>query len=312
MARHPGITMTKPLSVACMLVSLGCGARTVDEDDTEGASDGSDTQASSDSTVGSATVVTTAPDTDPSTDPTSTDPATGESIGESSTAGGSGGDGTGCCEVHDAAGCEEDAVAQCVCEIAPDCCVFEWGKNCVDAAMNACAATCMASDESGSESGGPSETCDEPVVIELGADDAVLSGGWELVMSMLGEGMIAGIQTEPDADNAVHWDIDVPCDGEFFIWVRARDEGNGDSFFATLDGEPDPAPIFEADCTMGGQGYVWTRLNWRDPEAMACEYVEDPWLASWTTGTHAFELSYRDSIAVARIVVTNDDAYVPD
>jgi len=110
----------------------------------------------------------------------------------------------------------------------------------------------------------------------------------------------------------VHWDIDVPCDGDWYIWVRATDFGSDDSFFARLDGEPEPAPIFEIDCGFEGQSYEWRVLNWRDPDTGdPCEYVVDPWIAPWTAGPHAFELDFREAPAVARIVVTNDPAFVP-
>ena len=43
-------------------------------------------------------------------------------------------------------------------------------------------------------------------------------------MSMLGEGMVAGFDPQNgDADNAVQWDVDVPCDDDWYIWVRGRD-----------------------------------------------------------------------------------------
>lgn len=51
--------------------------------------------------------------------------------------------GTGCCAPHDAAGCDEAAVAACVCAAAPECCTFHWDAACVDAAMSSCAPTCM-------------------------------------------------------------------------------------------------------------------------------------------------------------------------
>jgi hypothetical protein len=157
------------------------------------------------------------------------------------------------------------------------------------------------------------DACADPIAIELDAEAAILSGDWEIVMSMFGEGNVAAIDDNAfDPSGTVHWDIDVPCAGDWYIWVRATDFGSDDSFFARLDGEPEPAPIFEIDCGFGGEDYAWRVLNWRDPDTgEPCEYVEDPWIAQWTAGAHAFELDFRESIAVARIVVTNDPAYVP-
>jgi hypothetical protein len=309
--------MTTPLKIVCALVLLpaGCGARTV-EDDTDSATEGAtSSDGGSSVTIGMTTSMTTAPmTTAPMTTDAVTSDATLDPTGEATAADSSstGGGGSGCCEVHAEAGCDEETVATCVCDAAPDCCVFGWEKNCVDVAMNQCDATCMGTEESsGSSTGASVGACDDVVEIDLEATDAVLSGGWEIIMSMVGEGMVAAMQQAPEDDAAVHWDIDVPCDDDWYIWVRGTDFGDQDSFLATLDGEPQPAPIFELECTPGGDAYVWTRLNQRDPDDANCEYVEDPWVATWATGTHAFELGFREAQAVARIVVTNDEAFVP-
>jgi hypothetical protein len=168
-------------------------------------------------------------------------------------------------------------------------------------------------DTSGATTSGEPVGCDRPVQIELGADQAELSGDWQLVMSQFGEGMVAGIDMGAfEPTGTVHWDVDVPCDGDWLVWVRGTDFGGDDSFFARLDGEPEPAPIFELDCEFDGDGYVWAVLNWRDPEAgMPCEHVLDPWIAQWSAGVHTFELDFREAPAVARIVVTNDPDFVP-
>ena len=148
--------------------------------------------------------------------------------------------------------------------------------------------------------------------LEYVAEDAVLDGGFGLVDSMAKPGAVVAAFDFQSPTGTVTWSIDIPCDDDWHVWVRAFDSGTNDTFFARLDGGPDPAPIFEADCTNDGQGYVWGELNWRDPEmGMACEYVEDPWLAQWETGAHEFQLEFRDSPAVSRIIVTNDDLFVP-
>lgn len=320
--------MTRPTNFAFALVLLpiACGPST--QTDTGGDTDGSTSSSGSGSSVTVSTTMTTLTTTTASstttttdattTDATLTDPTTESTSPDSSTGGG----GDGCCDVHAGAGCNEDAVEMCVCEASPDCCVFGWEKNCVDVAMNMCAATCMGSEESSSgggsseSTGGGGEACAEVVEIDLGADEATIDGEWDIIMSMAGEGMVATTNLDPDlmdddSDNTLTWDVDVPCDDDWYIWVRAYDFGDQDTFFARLDGEPNPAAIFELDCTNGGNGYVWARLNYRDQMDMQCVYTEDPWIATWATGGHTFQLAHRESIAIARIIVTNDDAFVP-
>jgi hypothetical protein len=160
------------------------------------------------------------------------------------------------------------------------------------------------------ETGG-SGACDRLVQIELDAAGATLSGGWQLATSMLGEGQIAALSSG-QFDGSVVWEPDIPCDDAWTIWVRYFEEGGDDSYYVTLDGQPDPAAVFEGDCTAAGEGWGWARLNWRDEATQgACEYTEDPWSPAWTAGTHAIEFSYRETIAIARIVVTNDEAFTP-
>lgn len=320
--------MTKPLTYACtaVLLSAGgglsaCGGRELEAETNGGtgtSSSGGATDGASASESVSVTVSTTTT-TDPSdttADPTTptTDPATGdlESSGAPETTGGGS---ESCCEPHANPGCEEEAVATCVCGISPECCVFDWAENCVELAMGECAATCMGPGESSggeSSTGTPGGACDEVIQLEYLAEDAVLDGGWSLVDSQSKPGTTVASLDFGNPTGSVTWDIEIPCDDDWHIWVRGFDFGSNDTFFARLDGGPDPAPIFEVDCTQDGDGYTWRELNWRDPEmGMACEYVEDPWIAAWETGAHQLQLEARDSPAVARIIVTNDDAFVP-
>jgi hypothetical protein len=325
--------MTKPLTYARTAVLLSafgglstfgglsaCGGRELEADTNGGtgtSSSGGATEGVSVSESASVTVsttITTDPTADTTADPTTltTDPATTDpdSTGAPETTGGS----ESCCEAHANPGCEEEAVAICVCKASPECCVFEWAPNCVELAMGDCAATCMGPGES---SGGESSTgevggaCDEVVQLEYLAEDAVLDGGWSLVDSQSKPGTTVASLDFDNPTGSVTWD-EIPCDDDWHIWVRGFDFGSNDTFFARLDGGPDPAPIFEVDCTQGGEGYAWRELNWRDPEmGMACEYVEDPWIAASEAGAHQFQLEARDSPALARIIVTNDDAFVP-
>ncbi|RMG98666.1 MAG: hypothetical protein D6705_05195 [Deltaproteobacteria bacterium] len=164
---------------------------------------------------------------------------------------------------------------------------------------------------------GGSQACQDVHEIVLDAEDATLTGDWELTMSMLGEGMIAFIPfnvNNPDGD--VVWNVEVPCEDTWHIFVRGFDVQNEDSYFAQVDGEPNPAAIMEVDCTgdpMGMQGeYRWREMNWRAQGDGPCQYVEDPWTFDWAAqSSHDVVFSYRESRAIARIVVTNDPNWQP-
>jgi hypothetical protein len=256
---------------------------------------------SPDSTVGSGDVTTVEPGT-------SVSPTSGP---DDTTGGGS----DSCCEVHSAAGCNEETVVDCVCAQEAFCCAFEWDQNCVDIAMADCMATCeeppgTTTDEPGTGSTGePLGACMELIQIEMAPSEATYSGGWMLGMSMIGEGEIA--QYDGFGDGSFIYEPDIPCDDTWYIWARSRDDGPNDSYFATLDGEPMPEAIFEGACDNGGNGYLWAVLNWRDQMAGPCEYVENPWAPDWTAGVHQIEFSFREALAMGRIVITNDQDYVP-
>lgn len=162
------------------------------------------------------------------------------------------------------------------------------------------------------ETTGGNTACEMDVSFELLAVDAGAADGWDPVMSMLGEGMIMAWDEQTN-DATISWDIDVPCDDTWHIWVRGIDQGPSDSYFAIVDGLPDPAPIFELDCTNNPNpgAYVWKELNLRDLADPACTYLQDPWTQDWLTGSHAFSLVYRESIAVSKLWITNTDLTPP-
>lgn len=223
-------------------------------------------------------------------------------------------DGDGCCDPHEGEGCEEVAIEQCVCAALPQCCLFSWIEECADLAQSRCEATCESDDSgstgsTGSETGSDTsaEVCDEPVVLELGVADAELTGNWVPSVSEVGEGDIAVLMGGPNG--AVTWDVDVPCEDTWYIWVRYWEQGNDDSYFVTLDGAPDDPAIFEGDCSGAGQGYDWRLLNERGDSP--CVYLQDPWAPQWDAGAHEVSFSFRESIALGRIVVTNDPEYAP-
>lgn len=288
---------------------------------------GGGTEGDSEGSTGASTGATTPPTTTtPST--TTPDPSVGSgdvtgepgtttapvTTGPDDTTGGTMTD--SCCEAHASAGCNEEAVVDCVCAQEAFCCAFEWDQNCVDLAVNECMAACeeppgSTTDEPGTTTtGAMGGDCTEFYQIEMLPSEATYSGGWMLGMSMLGEGEIA--QYSGFGDGSFIFEPDIPCDDTWYIWARSRDDGSNDSYFATLDGEPMPAAIFEGDCTGGNADpYIWAVLNWRDQAAMACDYVENPWAPDWAAGVHQIELSYREALAMGRILITNDQDYVP-
>ncbi|MFO7567508.1 MAG: hypothetical protein R6X02_32995 [Enhygromyxa sp.] len=158
----------------------------------------------------------------------------------------------------------------------------------------------------------PNPLCSDDHFIEIAAVDADVMEGWEEAESSFGEGLVLGWDGE-DPNAYVTWNIDVPCEGTWHIWVRGTDQGQNDSFFAVVDGEPDPAAIFELDCTGGPQQtqYVWGELNWRAQNAGACNYVEDPWVQEWSTGEHSLTLRYRESWGISKLWITNTEQTPP-
>lgn len=218
-----------------------------------------------------------------------------------------------CCEPHEAPGCNEEDVVDCVCAKEAFCCAFEWDENCVDIAVNVCEATCE--DPPGTtdtgDTGSMGGDCEGIEQWEILPSEATYSGAWELGMSMVGEGEISVLNQMAGVEGSVLYEIDIPCNDTWYIWTRYWEQGADDSYFVTLDGEPMPAAIFEGDCTGGGQGYGWAALNWRDEGDPPCTYVEDPWAPQWDTGIHEFEFSFRESLAMGRILITNDETFVP-
>jgi hypothetical protein len=148
--------------------------------------------------------------------------------------------------------------------------------------------------------------CAMDMAFEILAVDASAFDGWNPTMSMLGEGMV--MAWDQQTMNAfITWDIDVPCDDTWHVWVRGIDQNTTDSFFASVDGQPNPGTIFELDCTPNpNQGtYVWRELNWREMAAPACTYLLDPWTQDWMLGIHQLTLTYRESNSVSKLWITN-------
>ncbi len=241
---------------------------------------------------------------------TSDGPLTTGNVTTSGDASTGGGGNQSCCEAHASPGCNELEVLDCVCEAEASCCAFEWSQDCVDLAINECDAACE--DPPEPTTTGVGADCTELIEFEMQPSEAILTGDWFLGMSGIGEGEIVQLSPNGGTDGSVLFEPDIPCTDTWYIWVRYWESGSDDSYFATLDGMPMPEAIFEGDCGNGGQGYDWTTLNWRDPvNSSPCEYVEDPWAPQWDVGVHAIEFTYRESLAMGRILLTNDPDLVP-
>lgn len=225
--------------------------------------------------------------------------------GEPDSGNGSGEAHTGnCCEGHDHAGCNEPQVESCVCETDATCCVLRWDDICADAAQQECAAGCLSDDEAG-------QLCEEIGAFEFGVAGATLTGGWSLTESQVGEGTIAVI--DAGSSGTVTFNAGIDCATTWHVWVRwfLADIGN-DEFSVTIDGEPSPAAVFAGDClNVAGGGWTWTKLNWQQEGESGCDFVQDPWALPWSAGDHTITFGYRSAEALARIVLTNDPAYVP-
>lgn len=243
---------------------------------------------------------------DPTVDPATTDPTT---PGDTT----SGSPNDACCEPHEEPGCNEEAVVECVCSVEASCCAFEWSQDCVDLAMGKCMATCEDPPETTGEetTTGMGADCSELVEIELLPADATHTGAWELSTSQVLPYDISLLNQRVGTEGSILFEPDIPCNDTWYIWVQYWQQGSDDSYFATLDGEPMPPAIFEGDCSQFGQGYDWAVLNWRDEADPACTYQQDPWTPDWAAGVHEIEFSFRESPAMGRIVITNDQDYVP-
>lgn len=164
---------------------------------------------------------------------------------------------------------------------------------------------------SGGTTGSAGGACTGTETIRLGVPDATLSGDWETANSAVGEGTIASYDGGMSGEGSVRWEVPIPCEDEWHIWVRFFDDGTEDSFFVQLDGAPEPPVVFEGDCQGFGNSWDWAQLNWRDPAADTCEYVESPWVPMWDAGPHVVEFTHREADFLGRIIVTNDPNFEP-
>jgi hypothetical protein len=152
-------------------------------------------------------------------------------------------------------------------------------------------------------------------VLEISSEEAELDGWTGMQTMFMGESWVIRPDTPDDPQNTsgetATFEIDVPCADTWHVWVRVYDAQNRDSLFVQVDGEPQPPPIFEAECTDAGDGFVWAQLNQRLEGAAACEHAIDPWTFDWDAGSHDLVFMPRETPALGRLVVTNDPDYAP-
>lgn len=239
----------------------------------------------------------TPPDTDGQTDDSG--PGNGDESGSGET--GDPPEQSDCCEARDEPSCSDDTVALCVCDEQVDCCVTGWSAECAEIAAASCGAC------EGEPAG---DACSQTHTIELDASSSMLTGGWWHAESEVGEGAIAAFDLN-HYDGTVTWDVDIPCEDTWQVWVRVFDEPGYDSYFVRLDGEPASSAIFEGECAQENQGYSWRQLNQRDESAPPCTHTDDPWAPEWAAGPHEVEFGFREARALARIIVVNDPSFVP-
>ncbi len=144
------------------------------------------------------------------------------------------------------------------------------------------------------------------------AEDADVIDGWSEFESQLGEGTV--LLWDEEGPAYVAWNIEIPCEDTWHVWVRATDYKWEDTFYVRIDDEPQDWAIFELACDNGPNDteYKWNELNWRDLDAPECTYEIDPWTQEWDQGIHSLALGYRDSVAISKIWLTNTDVSPPD
>jgi len=156
--------------------------------------------------------------------------------------------------------------------------------------------------------------CSQSITVELDADVASVSGDWQHGTSDLvpSEGFVVWPTQQPGAGSAV-FDLDFPCDDDWHIWVKGMDRDQNDSFFARVDGGPDPAAIFDIDCQPGDWNnpvYSWAHLNQR-AQGSYCG-LDNLWVVSGGPGDGSVEFIEREAGAISAVAFSNDPSYVPN
>ena len=119
--------------------------------------------------------------------------------------------------------------------------------------------------------------------------------------------------TEQGAQGAAVFDFDLPCDDTWHIWVKGLDRGTNDSFFADVDGNPNPAAIFDLDCEAQDPEdaeYIWAHLNSREGDSQCG--VGNDWVINAGPGEGVVSFYEREVGAISAVAISNDPGYTPN
>lgn len=135
------------------------------------------------------------------------------------------------------------------------------------------------------------------------------------------EGIVA--YSEVAEQGTVSFPIDVPCDGQLYVWGRVRDAKPGtgsddpDSFYTRVDAGPESSWFY--GCQTGGENssYRWKRVR-TGVQGEPCD-DNTVWPVSVTAGAHTITLRNREPksqvggvAVIARLLVTSDPDASPD
>lgn len=157
---------------------------------------------------------------------------------------------------------------------------------------------------------GPTDACTQFLTLDFDADEANLSGDWDLVMSSVSpaEGLV--IFPGGQGDGEARFDFDAPCEDNWYVWVRGLDAGTNDSFFLRVDGAPNEPGIFDLDCGFEDNEpfYRWAPLNIRGNSGCG---LDSPMVLTGGPSTFEIEFTEREGGAISGFSVSNDPSYVP-
>ncbi len=168
------------------------------------------------------------------------------------------------------------------------------------------------------ETTGP-PACDNSFKQILRVKDAQVEAPMKAEMSMFEDDIVA--YSETAEMGSVTFTFDLPCSGPVAVWGRVLDwypganNGDPDSYYVSLDGQREID--WGYGCQTSGQmaAYFWVRV-YAGTFGQACN-LATPWMLDLDAGTHSIRLRNREAkngnarAAVARLLVTTDQGYVP-
>lgn len=175
------------------------------------------------------------------------------------------------------------------------------------------------SSSGGTTTGGVCDPGEFVKEIEL-VENAVVEEPMQTAESTLGEGVFAF--SEVEEQGTVTFSVHVPCEDEYVVWGRVGDINDGvnqndpDSFYVSVDGGAEITWFY--GCQTSGNNEVWSWEQVKDNELGAqCDDAVDL-VVTLDTGVHTVRMRNREPAnndafaAIARILVTNDQGYVPN